>query len=77
MILAGLLVLVVLWVVWAYNRLVLVTNPVLVGKFRVSLLVAFITPLVLTPVFRFLLFVRLPHEGGIVQLMQLIWFSLR
>lgn len=48
-----------------------------VRKFRLSLIVTIVTPLFLTPVFRFLLFVRLPHEGGIVQLLQLIWYSLR
>lgn len=61
-----------------YNRVRLVGNDdALRRKFRLGLAVALGTPLLLTPVFRFLLFVRLPHEGGIVQLMQLIWFSLR
>ena len=48
-----------------------------IQKFRLSLIVTIVTPLFLTPVFRFLLFVRLPYEGGIVQLLQLIWYSLR
>lgn len=48
-----------------------------IRRYRVSLIVTVVTPLFLTPVFRFLLFVRLPHEGGIVQLLQLIWYSVR
>ncbi len=52
-------------------------DPGRVRVFRLSLLVTVITPLFLTPIFRFLLFVRLPHEGGIVQLLQLIWYSVR
>ena len=49
----------------------------LVSRFRVGLVVLVVTPLFLAPVFRFLLFVPLPHEGGIVQLMQLVYYSLR
>lgn len=48
-----------------------------IKKFRLSLTVTIATPFILTPIFRFFLFVRLPHEGGIVQLLQLIWYSLR
>ncbi len=47
------------------------------SRFRTGLIVAIVTPLVLTPVFRFFLLVPLPHEGGIVQLMQIIYYSLR
>ena len=46
-------------------------------RYRIGLLASLITPLVLTPVFRFALGVPLPHEGGIVQLMQIIYYSLR
>lgn len=46
-------------------------------RFRTGLIVTVVTPLVLTPVFRFFLLVPLPHEGGIVQLMQLIYYSIR
>ncbi len=48
-----------------------------IRRFRVGLTVVVATPLLLAPIFRFLLFVRLPHEGGIVQLLQLIWYSVR
>jgi hypothetical protein len=60
-----------------FGRFLAGKDPVRIRQFRVSLIVAIVTPLVLTPVFRFLLFVRLPREGGIVQLMQIIWYSLR
>ena len=52
-------------------------RPDLLSRFRVGLTVLTVTPLFLAPVFRFLLFVPLPHEGGIVQLMQLVYYSLR
>ncbi len=52
-------------------------RPDLVSRFRIGLIVLTVTPLFLAPVFRFLLFVPLPHEGGIVQLMQLVYYSLR
>lgn len=60
-----------------YARRVAAGDAVKIKKFRLSLIVTLVTPFFLTPVFRFLLFVRLPHEGGIVQLLQLIWYSLR
>lgn len=47
------------------------------SRFRTGLIVSVVTPLVLTPVFRFFLLVPLPREGGIVQLMQVIYYSLR
>lgn len=47
------------------------------SRFRTGLIVAIVTPLILTPVFRFFLLVPLPHEGGIVQLMQVIYYSIR
>ncbi len=46
-------------------------------RFRVSLLVSLVTPAVLAPAFRYFLLVPLPHEGGIVELMNLIYYSLR
>lgn len=61
----------------AYGRRLAGTDHEKKRKFRLSLTVAIVTPMFLTPVFRFFLFVRLPHEGGIVQLLQLIWYSLR
>lgn len=46
-------------------------------RYRIGLIVIIVTPLFLTPVFRFALLVPLPHEGGIVQLMQLVYYSIR
>jgi hypothetical protein len=46
-------------------------------RYRIGLLVSILTPLILTPVFRFALVVPLPHEGGIVQLFQVIYYALR
>jgi hypothetical protein len=46
-------------------------------KLRQSLLMTFLTPVVLVPVFRFLLRVPLPHEGGIVNLMSMAYYALR
>ena len=46
-------------------------------QFRLVLLVTFLTPLVLVPVFRYFLRVPLPREGGIVEIMNLIYYSLR
>lgn len=48
-----------------------------VRKFRLAALLSVVVPFVITPLFRFVLLVRLPNEGGIVDLMGLIYFSLR
>lgn len=48
-----------------------------VRTFRVAAVLAVVVPLVVTPLFRFVLLVRLPNEGGIVDLMGLIYFRLR
>ncbi len=53
------------------------SDPDLKRRFRVGLVVIILTPLILVPVFRFFLYVPLPKEGGIVQLMQVIRYSLR
>ena len=46
-------------------------------RFRLGLTVSIVTPLILTPIFRFALLVPFPREGGIVKLMQLIYYSIR
>lgn len=53
------------------------TDAELRRKFRVSLTVSLVTPALLAPAFRYFLLVPLPHEGGIVELMNLIYYSLR
>lgn len=52
-------------------------DPELRRKLRVSLVVSLVTPALLAPAFRYFLLVPLPHEGGIVELMNLIYYSLR
>lgn len=46
-------------------------------RFRIGLIVSLVTPMILTPVFRFALMVPLPHEGGIVQLFQVVYYAIR
>lgn len=52
-------------------------NPDYIRKFRHAMIVAFLTPLVLVPVFRFFLRVPLPKEGGIVDLMYILYYAIR
>ncbi|MGI6432411.1 MAG: hypothetical protein ACOXZ4_00875 [Sphaerochaetaceae bacterium] len=46
-------------------------------KYNHAMLMSFLAPLVLVPVFRYMLRVPLPKEGGIVNLMSLIYYTLR
>jgi hypothetical protein len=46
-------------------------------KFRQAMLMTYIAPLLLVPIFRFLLRVPLPKEGGIVNLMSMLYYTLR
>jgi hypothetical protein len=46
-------------------------------KFRQAMLMTYITPLLVVPIFRYLLRVPLPKEGGIVNLMSLVYYALR
>lgn len=46
-------------------------------QFRTCLLVSWITPLVLIPVFRFGLLVPLPHEGAVIELMHQLRYFMR
>jgi len=52
-------------------------SPDYIRKFRHAMTVAFLTPLVLVPVFRFFLRVPLPKEGGIVDLMYILYYAVR
>ena len=47
------------------------------SRYRTSLLVSWLTPLILVPAFRFGLLVPLPHEGGVIELMQLLRYSIQ
>ena len=69
--------LVAIIVITIHARVIAGADGTLRSRFRLGLTVSIVVPLLLTPVFRFALFVPLPHEGGIVQLMQLIYYSLR
>ncbi|MFP4431837.1 MAG: hypothetical protein ACLFPV_11355 [Spirochaetaceae bacterium] len=46
-------------------------------RYRITVWVTFLVPIILTPVFRYALRVPLPEEGGIIELMNLIYYSLR
>lgn len=46
-------------------------------KYLLSAVISIIVPLILAPVFRFALLVPLPNEGGIIDLMSLIYYSVR
>lgn len=52
-------------------------DPLLRRRFRIAFTIALLVPLVLIPLFRFALLVPFPVEGGIVDLMSLVYFSLR
>lgn len=45
-------------------------------KLRTCLIISWVTPLVLVPVFRFGLLVPLPHEGGVIELMHQLRYLL-
>ena len=46
-------------------------------RFRVAWIVTLLTPTVLVPLFRYFLLVQLPYEGGIIRLMNLVYYALR
>ncbi len=46
-------------------------------KFMLAALISIIVPLILAPLFRYALLVPLPNEGGIIDLMSLIYYSVR
>ncbi len=46
-------------------------------KFMIAALISILVPFILAPIFRFALLVPLPNEGGIIDLMSLIYYSVR
>jgi hypothetical protein len=62
---------------YVYTRMLVRGNAALRHKLRVTLIMTFVPPLLLVPVFRYFLLVPLPHEGGIIGIMNLIRFALR
>lgn len=47
------------------------------ARYRTSLLVSWVTPLILVPAFRFGLLVPLPHEGGVIEFMHLLRYAIQ
>lgn len=52
-------------------------NPDYVKKFRAAMWMTYMTPLFIVPIFRYMLRVPLPREGAIVNLMSLLYYSIR
>lgn len=69
--------LVFLVILWVSLRRISAGNQLLRKRLRVSMIVSLVTPAILAPVFRYLLLVPLPREGGIIELMNLVYYSLR
>ena len=71
------LVLVFIIVLMIYVRRLVGTGEVNRRRLRVTMVVTLVVPLILVPIFRYGLRVPLPVEGGIVELMNLAYYSLR
>lgn len=71
------LVLIIALTIWMLLKLRKVSGENIKLKFRKAMMMTYLSPLVLVPTFRFLLRVPLPKEGGIVDIMALIYYSLR
>lgn len=72
-----LVALILLVALWIYLTVITRHSAQMKKARRIAVLVALIMPLVLTPVFRYALRVRLPHEGAIVELFHLVYYSIR
>jgi hypothetical protein len=57
-----------------YARLLIRSQPPLRKKFRTALIVAFLAPLLVGIIFKYLLLVPMPHEGLIVAMLDYIWY---
>ena len=62
---------------YVYTRVLVRGDAALKNRLRITLIMTFTPPLLLVPVFRYFLLVPLPHEGGIIGIMNLIRFALR
>lgn len=62
-------------VYYFYTRSV-INSPDLKHKFSVSLILSFLVPLVIVPLFKYFLLVILPYEGVVVKLMNLIAYDI-
>lgn len=59
-----------------YVNILIGKDKELKAKFRLTVMVSFLTSLVLCPVFKYLLLVPLPKEGGIISILNLIRYTL-
>ena len=60
-----------------YTSILIRSNKELRKKFRTTLIVGILVPLIITPIFKFRLLVLMPKEGGIIDLMSLIFYSIK
>lgn len=60
---------------WVYARVLVKGNGRLKKKLRLTLVISVLVPLVLCPAFDYGLLMPLPHEGGIIALMDLIRYA--
>lgn len=71
------LLMIVALTIWMKLQLRKVPDEKVNRKFRHAMLMTYIAPLVLVPIFRYVLRIPLPVEGGIVNLMSLVYYTLR
>lgn len=71
-----LLMLIFIVVYIVYMKILIGKQEKLKGKFRLTLVVSFLTPVTLCPVFKYLLLVPLPKEGGVINIFNLIRYTL-
>lgn len=71
------LLMIVALTIWMKLQMRKVPDEKVTRKFRHAMLMTYIAPLVLVPIFRYVLRIPLPVEGGIVNLMSLIYYTIR
>ena len=50
------------------------SNKSLRKKFRIGMLIAFVTPLIVIPIFKYFLLVPMPYEGLVIQFLDKVWY---
>ena len=60
-----------------YTFILIRSDKELIKKFRITLIVVILVPLIICPIFKFQLLVLMPKEGGIIDLMSLIFYSIK
>lgn len=71
------LLMIVALTIWMKLQMRKVLDQNVNKKFRHAMLMTYIAPLVLVPIFRYMLRIPLPVEGGIVNLMSLVYYTIR